>query len=165
MVPSGQTSKEYFNTLTIIHAGLLVAQVVFGAIAYFLKSNGMFESNGEETSSILILVGPLVAIGGIAASIMAGKGQMKIAKQKIDLKEKLASYRTALLIKLALLEMPTLFVIVCFLLSGKYFLLGFAGAILILFYIYRPTLDGIATDLELSPSDKKTIEDPNAIVG
>jgi hypothetical protein len=160
-----QTSKVYLTFLTLIHSAMFVMQVVFGAVAYFLKSNGMFDSNGEEISDILLIAAPIVAVGGIAASTFVGKMQMRIARQKTDLKEKLFAYRSALLVRLALLEMPTLFILVCYLLTGKILLLGLAAGVLILFYMNRPTINNLAMDLELNPTDRKTIEDPNAIVG
>lgn len=165
MAQNGQTSKEYFSTMTIIHAGLLMAQVVFGVIAYFLKTNGMFQSNGDEVSGILMIIVPAVVVGGIAASYFISKQQIPGIKSGNDLKEKLAGYRRLLLIKLALLEMPTLFAIVCYLITGKFFCLALAGLGLAIFFINRPTLNGLAMDLELNPSERKTLEDPGAIVG
>lgn len=159
-----QTSKQFFNTLTIIHAGLFIAQITFGAITYLLKSNGMFQSSDPELESMLLIISVVVALGGITASTFVGKAQLNAARQKSSLKDKLVAYKTAVLIKLALLEMPTLFILVCFLLSGNYYLLAFAGAVLVLFYINRPTLNNLSIDLELNQSDKAIIENPNSIV-
>ena len=159
-----QTSKQYFNTITIIHTALFMVQIIFGAIAYLLKSNAMFQNSDPELGSVLLVASVIVAVGGIAASTVIGKTQIKSARAKANLKDKLAGYKTALLIKLALLEMPTIFALVCYLLSGNYYMLVFAVAILILFYMNRPTVNNLVMDLELNHSDRSLVENPNSIV-
>ena len=159
-----QTSKQYFNTITIIHTALLIMQIIFGVIAYFMKSSAMFQNSDLELGSVLLVVSVVVAVGGIAASTFIGKAQIKSARQKTNLKDKLNAYKAALLIKLALLEMPTIFVLVCFLLSGNYYMLAFAMAILILFYINRPSVNNLVMDLELNQADRSTVESPNSIL-
>ena len=152
-----QTSKEYFSSLSIIHTALLMAQVVAMVVAFFLNSNNAITKT-EGLDSVFQFIVPLIVIAGILGSNFVSKSQLKSIKQRAGLKEKLDGYRTTLLVKLALLEMPVLFAIVCFLLTGSYFILSLAGLIIVIFFINRPSKESLTLDLELSASDKKAME-------
>jgi hypothetical protein len=161
--PQTQTSKVYFTQLAIIYAPLLLAQVAFGGISYYLVSTGQFPTDPSMTNTFK-LVALLVLSMGMLASVFVSKAQFKAIKQKTSLPDKMKAYRPALLIKWALLETPSLFCIVCFLLTGSFVILGMAGASLIMLIIYRPTASGACMDLELTPAEKTLVENPNGII-
>jgi len=163
MPPKPQTSKEYFSRLTIVHATLLLTQVMFAAIAYYLISTEQFNSTNELVG-ILKIIAPTLVFAGFLGSNFLSKAQLKSIRQKPALKDKLQAYLPALLIKWALLETPSLFSIVCFLLTADYFFLGLACLVMVIFFINRPTTSSTALDLELSVVEKQLIENPNAIV-
>jgi hypothetical protein len=48
MTPKPQTSKEYFNSLTILHAAMAIGQLLFGLVIYFQFSNA--EATDEMNS-------------------------------------------------------------------------------------------------------------------
>jgi hypothetical protein len=158
-----QTSKEYFTQLTLIYAPLLIVQVAFGGIAYYLVSTGQFPTDPSMTGT-LKLVALLVVSFGVLASAFVSKAQFKAIKQKTSLPDKMKAYRPALLIKWALLETPGMFCIVCFLLTGSFVILGLAGPSVIMLIIYRPTASGAGMDLELSPAEKTLVENPNGVI-
>jgi hypothetical protein len=158
-----QTSKEYFTQLTLVYAPLVLMQVAFGGVMYYLVSTGQFTTDPTMTDTFK-LVALLVVSLGVLASAFVSKAQFKAIKQKTALPEKMKAYRTALIIKWALLETPGMFCIVCFLLTGSSVILGLAGPTLIMLIIYRPTASGACMDLELSPAEKTLVEDPHAVI-
>jgi hypothetical protein len=158
-----QTSKAYFTQLTIIYAPLVLVQVVFGGICYYLVSSGQFTTSPDMTDTFK-LVALLVVALSVLASAFVSKAQFKAIKQKTSLPEKMKAYSPALLIKWALLEAPGMFCIVCFLLTGSFVILGLAGPSLIMLIIYRPTPAGACMDLELSATEKALVENPNGII-
>ena len=158
-----QTSKEYFTQLTLIYAPLVLIQFAFGGVSYYLVSTGQFPTNPQMVGTYKIVALVFVAAGVLSSSFIS-RAQFKAIKQKPTLQDKMKAYRGALLIKWALLETPAMFCIVCFLLTGSYFILGLAAPTIILLVNYRPTVAGACMDLELSPAEKTLIENPNSTI-
>lgn len=163
MASNGQTSKEYFTILTVIHSALLTGQTAFAAVAYYLVSSGQFVTNGE-LKSVFQIVASVLVLGGILAGYLLGKNQLQVIRSKSKLLEKLVAYRSMMIIKWALLEMPSLFAIVSFLLTGSSFFLGLMAVILVIFFMNRPSAYSVAADLELSPHEKQILETPTSII-
>jgi len=116
-----QTSKEYFTILTILHSALLIVQALFAAVAFYMISGGQLPSS-VELNNILKIIAPVLVFAGLLGSSLLSKVQLKSIKQKPALKDKLKDYRSVLLLKWALLETPSMFSVVCFLLTGNYFI-------------------------------------------
>ncbi|UII30338.1 hypothetical protein LVD17_18770 [Fulvivirga ulvae] len=66
------------------------------------------------------------------------------------LNEKLTTYQTALLIKAAILELPAMFVCVNVLLTGNLTVLLLIPLVLFIFFINKPSLFRLESDLELT---------------
>jgi hypothetical protein len=158
-----QTSKEYFTVLTILHGALLMAQVLFAALAYYLVSSGQFATSPELTSILPIVALALVFAGSFASSFIM-KGQLKSIKLKPVLKDKMKDYRAALIIKWALMEAPSLFCTAGYLLTGNHFFLWLAALEIVIFFFARPTMAAAGVDLELSQPEKLLIENPDSII-
>jgi hypothetical protein len=161
-----QTSKEYFKILSILHSALLGGQLLFAMVVFYLNMNGQFSNDDSgEIGSIFQFLVPAIIVAGVFGSSVLFKVQLKSIKAKPELKDKLNDYRGASLIKYAMLEAPSMFAIVCYLLTVNIIFLGYAGLIIVLFLLNRPSPESAVNDLELNQSDKMKILDPNAIVG
>jgi len=75
-------------------------------------------------------------------------------KDEPGLSKKLADYRSALIVRWALVEGPSFFAIVSYLLTGNYLLLGFAIILIAIFILIMPSSSKLDSDLELSWQDK-----------
>jgi hypothetical protein len=164
MTPKPQTSKEYFNSLTILHAAMAIGQLLFGLVIYFQFSNAELTDEMNSMNDIFRIMVPAFIIGGLFTSELLFKTLLKKINQKTDLKERLIGYRSALIIKYALLEGPSLFAIIAFLVTSNLVFLGLSGFIILMFLTNRPTRFRAINDLLLNPSDKALIEDPEAII-
>ena len=168
MEAKGQTSKEYFTILTVIHAMLVIGQIVFLAVVYYLSLTlpaiGPLSQTDESLNEVFQFIVPAFIIGGLVASYIWNQHKLKTLREKSDLKDKLAEYRTMLIIKYAILEGPSLFALVSFLLTGNDIFLALSGIIIIYFVIMRPTRGKAGADLELNRAERDQIENPNAIV-
>lgn len=158
-----QTSKEYFNVLTILHTAFLVTQLMFAGVAFYLNTSGQITSD-QNLTAVFQFVVPVVIVGAILASSVVFKAQLKSIKLKTELKEKMNDYRTSVIIKFALLEAPSMVALVCYLLTANFLFLGSAFLVIIFFLMNRPSPESAANDLELSPADRLKILDPNAVV-
>lgn len=159
------TSKKYFNSLKIIYLILLIGQLLFLAIVAFSGFNLLEE--GDETSSltnIFKIVAAVLAIGGVSGGRMIFQMRVNIIKTKTDLIEKMNDYRSALIIKFALLEGPAFFGIIGYMLTGNNFFLLVAGFLILVFALHYPMPDRTIKELELSSEEVERVENPNEII-
>ncbi|RWY57116.1 hypothetical protein [Mucilaginibacter gilvus] len=150
-----QTPTTFLRTITIIHLALAAGQVLFGIVV--LSLNKRIIINVRDTRDPLVYAVPALAI---ICFVLSGFLYKKVLSGGIrpdsTLKGKLMMYQTALIIRLALLEGPSLFGIVAFFLTGSLFFL-LISLVLIGYFIYiRPTKDNIEETLELTYAEKET---------
>lgn len=160
-----QTSKAYFLRLTILHGVLLAAQLIFGAMAYYINSTGPIAgADAENLDASFQFVVPIFILVSYFGSTVLLRMQLKPLKEKSNLKDKLTGYLSVLLVRYALLEVPALFSIICFIVTGNYFYLGWAALVILEFLRNRPTVYRTVNELQLTPAEKALLEDPDAIV-
>lgn len=83
---------------------------------------------------------------------------------KSSLKGKLTGFQTAFIMKLALLEAPSLLGMMAFFLTENLFYLIFVGVLMIYFFLERPTKARIINDLELNESLKDQFNEQDKII-
>jgi hypothetical protein len=144
------------KVLPIIHLALLIGQVLFGVAVYNITPQKGFSFDGSANPFVYMSL--VLAFGGLTAgNILFTKQIQKIAPES-TLSQKIASYQTAFILRAALLEGPSLFSIVAYMLSGNLFFLGVSGLIVFYFIFIRPTKDKIANDLNLGYDEKAELE-------
>jgi hypothetical protein len=150
-----QQPVSTIKALTVLHFSLLVGQVVFAAIAYYVRYSGTMPTTDFGAN------GKFIAIGIGAAGLLLSVFAFSMYKKKVEaiktnaasLKDKLNAYRAANIIRWAMLEAPVLLAIIIFMLSGDYNLLILVGAILLLFITTRPTVSKAAAELSISEDE------------
>lgn len=140
--------KTFQKSLTIIFFAILGGQLMFALVALALRSTG-FETVHQEIRSWGFIIIPLLVFSAYIASRYLSARIMEKARVSENIEEKYNHYRTALIIRLGLLEAPSFFAIVAFLLTGERLFLGYVG--IILFYC-----------ITLYPSDTKIISELHA---
>jgi hypothetical protein len=73
-------------------------------------------------------------------------------------------YRTATIIRYALVEAPALIALIGYLLSGNVFCLAVAGALVAWFVLLVPSQQKTINELDLSGEERRQVEDPEAII-
>ncbi len=159
-----QTSKEYFKALQIVYFALIAGQVLFGLLTFYLIQTGLFDGDQKELRNIFIYIVPVFVVGGLFGSSILFKKGLNSAKEKTSLYEKMSDYRSTLIVRYALLEGPSFFGIVVFLITGDYLFLGMSGLIIAVFFTLMPTVNRAVNDLELSVHDTHTVNDPNGVI-
>jgi hypothetical protein len=158
-----QNSKQYFLLLTVLYFGLLVGQVVFASIALLLNLAHLFQPF-NSLKAIFIYIVPVIVVAGFVAGQLVYKNQLNKIKGYDSLVTKMVGYRTALIIKLAMLEGASLFAIIAYLLTSDLIFLGMSGIIIFYFLLMKPSRDKIVMDLGLNPVERMKIEDDNALI-
>ncbi|QDH78688.1 hypothetical protein FKX85_06420 [Echinicola soli] len=154
-----QTSKAYFNNLTMLHRMLLVVQIAFFAAAYFLTDRSTVSN--EELNSLFTYLIPVLVLAGIAGSNLLFRKQLAKLIETSELKAKLIGYLSSLMIKYALLEIPSMLSIVAYFITANYLFLGMAVVVLVVFILDRPSMGKAITDLRLSGIERQKVENPN----
>lgn len=144
--------KQAFTSLKIIYFGLLMGQIGFIIIFFFLVYSG---NSGEmqELSNILLFVAFIIVASAVFVANKIFNMRMNQIDENNSLESKLSEYRVSLIIKFGVLEGPSLLSIIFFFMTANELFLIFSILILGFFFIYRPTVDKIANDLKLNPSE------------
>lgn len=156
------TPDQFVKLISIIHLALLGGQLLFAIVAYAQAAKVFFGI--MNTGDPLVYIVAIVAVFGFAASNVMFNVLLKAALAKPSLGEKIVNYQTALIARFALLEGPSLFAIVGFLLSGNLFFLIIAGLLMLYFLMLRPTKDKIDADLDLNFSESISFLNDNETI-
>ncbi|RVU03098.1 hypothetical protein EOD41_03965 [Mucilaginibacter limnophilus] len=141
-------SPAVFKSILIIHFALLVGQLLFAAVTFNLQAGKThFEIN---TGDILTFIVPVFAVVGFLLCNMLGKRQLENIQTDATPTQKLAKYQTAMIIKSALLEGPSLFGIAVFFITGNLFFLMISGALMVYFLLITPTKERVFNDAKFN---------------
>lgn len=154
------TSGGYFKSLKIVFYSLVIGQVLFGLISFFLVNTNNFKSDGADLKSVFIYIIPFFVLVGFLLSNLIFKNKLKAIDRKSGLMIKLNDYRSALVVRYAVLEGPSLFAIITYLLTGDTIFLLFAIFIILYFLTIGPNSNKAIRDLELDSKDEQIISDP-----
>jgi uncharacterized membrane protein len=157
------TSKQYFQTQTIIHLALIMGQLLFAGVTLYLRPAQAVDTN-PELRQMFVYVVPVLAAVGIFASFQIFRLMLNKARQHASLSKKISAYGSAMIVRYAVLEAPSLFGIIAFYLTGEYFFLIISGLIIALFLMVRPSKEKLIQDMELSPTEEATVNDPDAVI-
>ncbi|MGB0931162.1 MAG: hypothetical protein ACPGVB_10320 [Chitinophagales bacterium] len=159
------TSKQYFKNLQIIFFALLFGQIWFAVCAYFINfyADG-FDNSDASFTQILQIIAVVLAVSSLLISTQVSKAFINKAKGEKTLKKKLESYRSASIIKYALLEGPSLISSTFLLLTGDLFFFIISLLIIAIFFIHKPSKEKTIADLGLHYTEQDLLKDENAIV-
>ena len=158
-----QNFKGYFKILQIIHFALLGGQLIMTGVFAFIIHYHLTQPDNNFPTNIIYLT-LLLPVLGILGSNFLFKMFLQRIPDKATIKEKLTSYQTALIVRYAILEGPTLMLLVLYLLSGNKYLILAALLASAYFFMMRPTEIGLIDDLELNQEEKNFINNPNNII-
>jgi hypothetical protein len=159
-----QTSRVFFRVLEILYYALISGQVLTILVAFYIHQMVSIETGMDDAIYIFLFIVPLILIGGFSGSRFVFRKIVNASKNKPGLIEKMSLYRVALIVRYFLLEVPSFFSIVIYLLTGNLLFLGMAGLIVVLFFTLRPTRDKAVQDLELNPDEVQLINTPDVII-
>ncbi|MEO1654320.1 MAG: hypothetical protein AAFU64_12315 [Bacteroidota bacterium] len=165
MTSQHQTSKQYFTVLGILHIAMLMGQVIFLGVVFFILNSEGAALEADPALELIMQVGIAVFIVmGLFGGNFLFKRLVVTTREKSSLGEKLKAYQTACVVRFALLEAPAILCIVAFFLTGNYFFAGLSLVVILVFLMNRPTKTKLMMDLELSGEEKTTLDDPEAVI-
>jgi hypothetical protein len=151
--------KQFLKSISIIYYAILIGPLGFLLVQYFqIKETKLEFTNTEDTFQYIV---PIFAFLGYFVGKRLYDSKIKELKNKDTLLEKLSSFQTGFVLKLALLEGPTLLGIVAFSQEGNIYFLIIAGILLLLIALQKPNKLNIQAVLNLSSEQRSQFNKPD----
>jgi hypothetical protein len=163
------TTKAYFKALSVLHAMLLLGQVIFAGIIVLVIDvpgskfrAGSPTMNSQGYNDVFFYVALSLAAASIVASYVLFRTRVNQIRQKPGISVMLADYRVAVLMRDALVEAPgILATIACFVTLNERCLV-ISGLVILLFLIWWPARSRVIADLGLE--GEASLLNPDAII-
>ena len=156
------TVKQFFQQLKIIHAALILGQLIFATLVFLMLEAPLDhdEISGWETMAPWVV--GAVAVICYALSRFAVQRKVANVKHRESISEKLQGYRESMILRWAFLEIPSFFGIIGAFMTNESIYLLFPVAFLLIFFMEYPSQNKAIVMLALDAQDRATVEDPLA---
>ncbi|MFT7590918.1 MAG: hypothetical protein ACI9UJ_000836 [bacterium] len=158
-----QSSESFFKTLRTWHIALVVGVVLFLSISTYPVESGGFGED-EDLNNALLYIAPLMAMAGIFASRFMFNKRRESLQTATTLQEKTEGYQAAVIVRWALIEGPTFFSVIAFMLTSNYVFGEIAFLMLVYLFLQRPNLESALEDLNLNHADFDKVRNPESII-
>lgn len=149
-----------FAALKIVHTAMLVGQVLFIAILFFMAYSKRITPLVPELDKPLQIIAVLLSAAGFFfGTNIFKKKLLAIRDEGADtaVAEKFTKYRAACIVQWAMIEGPCLFCCICFFVVGNYSSLALAIVLVLLFGLLAPVKIKAALQLGLSVTDMEEL--------
>lgn len=144
-------NKDYHRSLQLVCGMIILSQIALVGIALFNASDTPAASKDIKQSMLFIV--PVFFVGCLITSAMVFKNISRRAEGKEDIRQTLNIYRTATVIRYALLEAPSILAVVAYFLTNEIMYLAITGALILFLLILFPSKVRTMRDLSLSDDD------------
>lgn len=145
------TSKSYMRALSTIYLIMILGVLLFAAFSYLQGGNPVmgFSANGD----IWVYIVPLIAMISYFGGNFIFNRVLSNIPEKSSLKEKLAHYMRAGIIRYALLEGAAFIGAIAYWDNNNIFYLVIVASLILYLFKLRPTKGGVIRDLRLEGKD------------
>lgn len=144
--------KEHFKQINILWLSLLVGQLLFFVIVYFLITE-----KAEDSADIFQTLVPAVLLGALGGVYFLSKKRSQEGASLDGLQTKADHYRVTIIMRSALLEGANLLAVIGMLLDNPptylpYFAVGIAA-----FLYFRPSVNRFIQDYQLKSQEAEAL--------
>ncbi len=154
-------NSNYLKSLRLVYFALAMGIAMFSLVALLINNmNGPLSGNDlkpEEKVPFLIVLVVITSAIFLAYKVYVPKKIVQIQNLP-TLDKKLTAWREIIILQGALIEAPSLFAIILFMLLGISTLLLWPLAGLVLFWLTKPDRDKLIAETNLSPSERDEFE-------
>ena len=147
--------QKQFKQIVLIYAALMVGQIIF-CMAIIL----VVTSTADPTPKEMLLgdfFPPLYHFAGIGLAYLLNRTRRLVGMELEGLANKVEHYRTTVIVRSALLEMPNLLSIILTFITGNLnYLLWFCIGLLVFLY-FRPSAEQFIRDYALSGKEEREL--------
>jgi len=138
-------TEDFFKKLSIIFCSMLFSQIIILFIAIYLLSN-----NFIIMVVFMIIIFPLIVVGAKVYCKIISNNSVK----NLLIEDKLILYRKGIILKLAFVEVPFIYSVTSFLITGNYVFIIFSIFFITLFYLHKPSEIKFSQDFNLNNFNK-----------
>ncbi len=149
-------TKNFFTSLNIIFFALFAGQTIFFIVGLFLIQSGNITVN-PTLDTVFMFVTPVVILSAILVSKFIYAKLVGNFDKSSLLENKMISFRTNSIIKLAILEGANIFSISIMIITANYFYAAFFVILITLFFFNRPTKEQFIMDYEITADEALNI--------
>lgn len=149
--------REYFRQSGILFGSFLAGLLLFLATAYLVVYyQGPLN---PEYYTFLTYAAPASGLGLVLMAHRLSMGRIREARKTERLFQKMEGYRSALVLRMILLDGAAFVQLISYVMIENKLLLVICLVLLTLFMLYRPTLSRFIKEMELSELETRVIED------
>lgn len=141
--------QSFYQTMVIIYGSLIMGVVMFGVVVLFLNSESKKQIYEIDIMGYIAII---FAMSAPAIGIFLYNKKIRESKD-LPVAKKMEIWRTANIIRAALIEAPALFAIVNLLITGGDIFLYVYVAMVVVMVFYFPTKNRVKNDLQVSDAD------------
>ena len=147
-----------FRALRILHTGFLAGLALFSGSVIYLKARNQVP-NQESLDRPLQVIAILISLPLLVIGFRIFKRKMMEARNLNDTaRRRLKHYKSACSLWWTMIDVPALFSIVAFLITGNYAFMFLAGFHFLLLLLFIPRKDNIAVLLNISSQEMQELE-------
>ena len=145
------------KAIRILYLAMLAGQVLFALIVTVLVEADMLSNGINSLTPILQVAVILIAAVTIPASFFLFRKRLSEINPEENLGKKLEKYRAALILRLALCQMPSMFAIIAYFISTNRSFLWMIIILISNFLFIYPGRDKIISQLQLNSSEQSSL--------
>ncbi|MCW5909927.1 MAG: hypothetical protein KIT62_02575 [Cyclobacteriaceae bacterium] len=151
--------KHTLTSLNLIYFALIIVMVGFATFVYAQIASGEeTPEHNAELETLLQYIVLAVVPAGMGIGYIAFKAALKGITPDMSLAEKLQRYQSAVIIRGAGFEMPGMLASAAAFITGNIYFLLFTAVVVVLFLLFRPTLNAVTNDLQLTATERAELE-------
>jgi hypothetical protein len=151
---------KFLKAMATIHYALLAGVFIFLLVVIFLvqlNGGGLMAGVTDDLTLILYAIVYFAALATAGFGIIIFERNMRNAKLFTNLKPKVDTFKSAYLIRLALIEGPAFVSILAYMFTGNYYFLPATALCLSMLVLSRPTQSFVAEKLYLNDQEKEQL--------
>lgn len=157
MIENREERTQFFKEMNIIYFALVAGQIMFFLVAFFIIKDNTNVAFGDEQAKMFSYFLPIVVIAIIPLGYVMYSKLCRGGKQRGSLEEKLTVYRSAVIIKLALIEAAGFLCLVFYILTASNQFLILFAIVIVAFLINKPSKHAMIRDLNLSTDESEKV--------
>ncbi len=148
--------KSQFKTLNLIYIAILISMSIAAIASVFIVFKlGQLPIFNADNQAVIKSIVVIALLAGIPVSHIFFFKKIKHIDNSISLLSKIRMYRSAFIVRIAMLEGIGILASIGYLVSADKSFLYMFGVVFILFIIHAPTKNRISNDLSLTDEEEE----------
>ena len=145
------------KAIRILFFALLIGQLIFAIIVTTLIESGLLSGGNYTVTSVMQVALIVITVVTVPASFILFRKRLALINPEDELGKKLELYRAALILRMALCEMPVLFAIIIYFVTHDRSFLWMTIILIVNFLFIYPSKDKIINQLQLNSSEQSAL--------